>query len=531
MNTKYLYFIAAAVVLMAAGCRTTPLPVLNVSPSSLSFAAAGESKTFEVKSNASWNISKPAWLTVSSSSGNGIATITVEANANMDGKDRSGEITVAASDVNATVSVSQKSMPLTSISIRAIGGVAVPVTGMAPVSNITATEQFTGTVAWSPLVSGVFANNTEYTAIITLTPQPGYTLTGVTANFFSVEKATSNYTAGSDVVTARFPATAATAPNGTPQAPFLVASESDLRKIGKDLAWTLDKHYRQIANITLTENWTAIGGNSSVFNGSYDGDGYTIANLNIPSSTNPFNEGLFAQIGGAVRNLALKNVNINSTSDRTGAIAGTNGGIIENCYVSGNQIRGTSYVGGVVGLNGERKIQNCYTTCDVTGSEYIGGIAGFSSGEMWESEIFYCYAAGKISGENYVGGIVGLEDEGAIVYVKGCVALNPEVSASAGISVGRIANYSTIYFFSNFARSDMTLTGNNGAVTPAPITTGRDGENATADRTHGESSGEWWRSWPNFPANFWNFAANRLPHLKTTTGEAFVETQDPTVVN
>jgi hypothetical protein len=68
-------------------------------------------------------------------------------------------------------------------------------------------------VTWSP-VAATFAGATQYTATITLTPKTGYTLTGVTANFFTVAGTTSDTNpANSGVVTAVFPATAATVIN------------------------------------------------------------------------------------------------------------------------------------------------------------------------------------------------------------------------------------------------------------------------------------------------------------------------------
>ena len=91
----------------------------------------------------------------------------------------------------------------------AIGGVTAPVVGEKPVTAITEGKQFTGTVTWSPnLVDGKFGPQTVYTATITLTPKAGYTLSGVAANFFTVEGATSvSNAANSGVVTAAFPKT------------------------------------------------------------------------------------------------------------------------------------------------------------------------------------------------------------------------------------------------------------------------------------------------------------------------------------
>ena len=99
----------------------------------------------------------------------------------------------------------------TTISTPAIAGVTAPVTGTTPVTTTTAGTGYTGTVTWSGSPS-TFAAATTYTATITLTPTSGYTLTGVTANFFTVTGASSvTHSADSGVITAVFPATASSA--------------------------------------------------------------------------------------------------------------------------------------------------------------------------------------------------------------------------------------------------------------------------------------------------------------------------------
>jgi len=96
-------------------------------------------------------------------------------------------------------------------SAAAIAGVTAPVTGATPVTTTTAGTGYTGTVSWSGSPS-TFAAVTTYTATITLTPTSGYTLTGVTANFFTVAGATSvTHSANSGVITAVFPSTEAAA--------------------------------------------------------------------------------------------------------------------------------------------------------------------------------------------------------------------------------------------------------------------------------------------------------------------------------
>lgn len=93
------------------------------------------------------------------------------------------------------------------IDIAAIPGVAAPAGGATPVTSITETEQYTGTVSWDP-ADDPFEYETEYTATITLTAKSGYTLTGVTENFFAVPGAdTVTHDADSGVVAAVFPQT------------------------------------------------------------------------------------------------------------------------------------------------------------------------------------------------------------------------------------------------------------------------------------------------------------------------------------
>jgi hypothetical protein len=96
---------------------------------------------------------------------------------------------------------------IATINIAEIPGVTIPAMGGTPVTAITETEQYTGTVTWSPAVSGTFAASTVYTATITINPKPGYILYGVPDNFFTVAGAAASNAANSGVVTAVFIAT------------------------------------------------------------------------------------------------------------------------------------------------------------------------------------------------------------------------------------------------------------------------------------------------------------------------------------
>ena len=76
------------------------------------------------------------------------------------------------------------------ITLSAIEGVTPPSSGETPVTVITETDEYTGSVTWLP-EDEVFEPGTVYTATITLTPKTGYTLIGVAEDFFTVDEAAS----------------------------------------------------------------------------------------------------------------------------------------------------------------------------------------------------------------------------------------------------------------------------------------------------------------------------------------------------
>ncbi len=110
------------------------------------------------------------------------------------------------SNVTATHNISATFIKI--ISVPAIAGVTAPVTGATPVSTIDDTTEYTATITWSP--AGVsFTPVTQYTATITIAPKAGYTLMGVSENFFTVNGGVATNNINEGVVTVVFPETLA----------------------------------------------------------------------------------------------------------------------------------------------------------------------------------------------------------------------------------------------------------------------------------------------------------------------------------
>ena len=180
---------------------------------------------------------------------------------------------------------------------------------------------------------------------------------------------------------------------------------------------------------------TSAGFQGTKFTGVFDGAGRTLRNFYIYLTGQSY-VGLFGCVGsdGQIRNLGMRDVDITGL-DYVGGLAGWNeGGIITSCYARG-AISGNQKVGGLVGSNGGT-ITGCYTSWSVSGtSSYVGGLVGTSSGTITHS-----YATGVVSGTDfYVGGLVGTSS-GTITYcyATGAVSGTYDVGGLAGKFSGTI---------------------------------------------------------------------------------------------
>jgi len=224
-----------------------------------------------------------------------------------------------------------------------------------------------------------------------------------------------------------------------------------------------------LMNDIEVENWTPIGHVRSFFNGTFDGNGYTIMIKNInpeilstsrPFVYNPFKMGgsplqtavvqtffvgLFGAIGneGVVKNLKVSGKIIFDSGQKdniAGGIAGENYGKILNCasivdikatggffnkkLKTWTAFSGGCFAGGITGVNNGH-ITNCYASSSINisgkATRCAGGISGsngyqhFGPKGQIESEqgvIKNCYTTGTLfidgdGASKYMGGITG----------------------------------------------------------------------------------------------------------------------------
>ena len=142
------------------------------------------------------------------------------------------------------------------------------------------------------------------------------------------------------------------------------------------MAWNEAVQSDLSLNCTLTEDinmtdkeWTPIGNSFQTYNGTFDGQGYSITGLNASS--------LFGGIGesATVKNLQLVDVKLYESSGGTAGIVTNNYGQVIACSVTGN-INAFSTVGGIANAN-----QGSITACWFAGTlrkNESGGIVNYN---------------------------------------------------------------------------------------------------------------------------------------------------------
>ena len=305
---------------------------------------------------------------------------------------------------------------------------------------------------------------------------------------------------------------------GTAENPYQISNGAELAYLASSVnsgETYEEKNFVLTANIDLNGlPWTPIansfsdallgGSDYRIFAGNFDGKGYTISNVSIGSETEPLEAdvfGLFGATAGKISNLNLDTVSIHGVAKIAsigavvgfaGGLAGSSGGSIENCHVTGlamdmsapsNVYAAAYWVGGLVGaLDGAQLINECsvsgsitekagkgsiggligelgkaakitYSRSNVTvnvkadsrGGANVGGFIGKGNGKTdAETVIRNCYATGNVTGGAYTGGFAG----GLWgLNIKNCYASGNVSQAAAAMAsfVGTDASDSAYY--------------------------------------------------------------------------------------
>ena len=196
---------------------------------------------------------------------------------------------------------------------------------------------------------------------------------------------------------------------------------------------------KQVAEL----NWTPIGNYFKQYQGTFDGNGKTIRNLFICSTSDEI--GFFGYAADCrIKNITFDNAKVKGNDNySTGILAGCAGScVIENIKTTGNcSVEGKYETGGIAGrANGN--ISNCENHAIVNGLHSVGGIVGICFDS--ENSITSCANYGAITGtEDFVGGIIGYFGEGSLQNS----ANNGNITGDA--RVGNLIGYANICNINN----------------------------------------------------------------------------------
>lgn len=208
--------------------------------------------------------------------------------------------------------------------------------------------------------------------------------------------------------------------------------------------------------------WTPITNRNTddgyFFNGTFDGQGHTIYNLNRHGTGNDPFDSLFGYVqGGVIKNLNVVNANLsaNDYSLHLGIIAAmVEDGMIINCYTSGTieSVNGWRNVGSIAGscMKGTQII-GCGSNVDIISrnsgiGDSIGGLVGEWMNADETAMISDCWFNGSITSEDVnstVGGILAIgyrNNAEENVKINNCMLVSNNISSMEEESTAVIAH-------------------------------------------------------------------------------------------
>lgn len=273
---------------------------------------------------------------------------------------------------------------------------------------------------------------------------------------------------------------------GTFSEPYIIISAHNLMWISNmtnslvNPNWSAGKYFSLRDNINLEDyEWTPIGDYStgtatSAFQGNFDGNNYTIYNINLKNSNNVYKySGLFGYLSSAtIQDLQVKQVDysLDLTNYEDDLYIGSLAGYATNSTISRINNDGSirvengagfeTYMGGIAGYfnNGTiTKTQN-HTRLYSSGLDtlYAGGLAGrVEDGDMIES--FNRASLSLEAGTLYLGGLVGELDNTDLlkVFNEDVITAKGDAIAVGGLAGSVVAETSSIS--ASYNRGNITL--------------------------------------------------------------------------
>lgn len=206
---------------------------------------------------------------------------------------------------------------------------------------------------------------------------------------------------------------------GTKESPYQITN-------AEELAWFRDTvnsgkaniHAKLLHDIDLNNvSWEPIGTQEKPYNGTFDGNAYTISNFWLGDYTKPdpiSEKGLFGRIGsgGTIQDLVVKVDYMGSTMNannfnvtKCGLIAAYNGGTIQRCSARVNYMLYVTGEFGVIAYHNSGTIENCLSAVGAGASSILIPENASAAGIAYENSgtIKNCLFDGKLRTDGFIG--------------------------------------------------------------------------------------------------------------------------------
>lgn len=346
--------------------------------------------------------------------------------------------------------------------------------GRYPLPNIVATDSSEG------ISESVWREICELAKVDTSSSGSSGTVTGITFAGYDID-----YTDGAPrfyITTADGLATFRNMVNGTIEGTVTIPKDESYNGAFLDYTVTSETAsaaiYGELKNdIDLTnENWIPIGSSDRPFTGSFNGNHYTISNLNINATAD--NQGLFGVIQGTsssefefctITSLVVEG-NITSSACNVAGIAGkATFTKFESCVNKATVESTNVAAAGIAGYVSNVNMNCCYNAGSITASMDVAGIAGYETASDTWKEYTYCINSGTITGGTNYSSIIGIANSklglgpcanyGKIISTTGnetgciignCMTNGSDITQVSGIlSVGPIETQGTYHVIAN----------------------------------------------------------------------------------
>lgn len=281
--------------------------------------------------------------------------------------------------------------------------------------------------------------------------------------------------------------------DGTAANPYQIATADDLKAFRDKVnggATTACAILTADIMLDKSETWTPIGSSKNKYNGTFDGQGYTISGLNV-NETGSNEAGLFGDTAQSNTSPVIKNLTIADSSFVTargyaGGVAGYGGGVFENCHTEASvTVQGGKYAGGIIGsykgtgITAELSMIQCSNRATV---KAVNGFGGFAGGLIGQAEhplkLKNSFNAGVVSSKPssgqqcMVGGLVGsVSCTTTLVNVYNV----GDVSVSGGANVAGLVGNSVKELTITNAYQHGTVTAGSGSIGAAIVANTRSG--------------------------------------------------------